>query len=231
MNVFDKYVIENLKLVKTEFAVVIAAYVVILLLSNVSLFINPGVSIILLIALLATYLPLYFAYRKLFYDTVYGNSATLFNQLPVTKEEVVAGKILVISIIALAVEIVALAGFKFTGHNVFEGIEGALSVGNFAIETVSYVAASAATGSLLFFVIAFYHLVPKAERGSIRLPLSVVLFIALESVNARAVSLIAEKLSFENGNLISIAEAVLSMVMLTASAYATVKMLKKTDEE
>lgn len=228
MNTFDKFVIENLKFVKNEFVAVIFAFIILFLLAKVDLFFNPGMSIVIIITFLVAIIPFYFIYKKIFYDTVFGKSAMLFNQLPVTKKEIVAGKILTVSVIYVAIEIVTLLGTKFTGNNVFEGVEGALAFES-TLDIVKNLVASAATGAICFFAVSFYNGITKNLRTRVRFIKAVVIFLIVQALNMRAGMEMCRILNIENpvyGSLLSI---VISLVILIVCAHGTLRFLEKSE--
>ncbi len=99
MNKLDRYILTNISMVKTQIIAICICYLLLIVFSAItSILFYPGSGMILVIVIGIQNLLIF---KKLFYDSIYGSSAMIYNQLPVSPEQVVIGKLTALGIIDL----------------------------------------------------------------------------------------------------------------------------------
>lgn len=184
MNSLDKWIKANFLLIKEEivtylvFSVVTGFFIVIP--TMFGLFAPLIYMIVLLIIQ-------YRIYKKLFYTSVYGDGAVLYNSFPVSVEEMVQGKVIVIGIVQLieitvTALIIIISGFIGLFHGLSCAVLDALEVGIgitgksfFILCYLSINIAGIGQALMIFYMIIYHNSQKDSERNKAFLRLILVM--------------------------------------------------------
>lgn len=233
MNVFDKYVISNIKMIKIQIVTIISATLLIGILSRFDIGVTGGVIPVLMVINIVIATQVYISYKKLFYDSLYGKSAMLYNQFPLTKEEVVIGKMLALGIAAVIMQMFFLLMLKIMSDNAINILmnqeNSIMAVSGMVPGILEMVTSTLYEGSVIFGAIVMYNSVPKVKRTHMKLFGGIVFYLVMNFVKTRLAASATE--AFDDNGLVAgvivIAYEILVTLIMT---YVAVKKLKETYE-
>ena len=233
MNVFDKYVISNIKMIKTQVFAIIAATLLLGILSRFDTGVTGGVIPVLMIINIVIATQVYISYKKLFYDSIYGKSAMLYNQFPLTKEEVVIGKMLALGIAAVIMQMFFLLMLKIMSDNAINIImneeNSIMAVSGMVSGILEMVTSTLYEGSVIFGAIVMYNSVPKIKRTHMKLLGAIVFYLIMNFVKTRLTSFVTG--SFNDNGLVAGAVVIgYEILVILIMMYVTVKKLKESYE-
>ncbi len=240
-NKLDAVIKADLKLVESEIALA-GAMMVLMTLAMMTLF----VAILAIPAVLAAVWFIYKAYRKLFYDSVFGPGCGLYQALPIPYSHQVLSKIFAAALCQLVPIVVLLVvvmlfnlgmGHTLTGwiFDLFLEHSSALNdAGTSPVQTAVILSAGLlnvifnllAYGSIVFLAVTVYQVQPLEKHTVIRK----ILTIAAGWVGLRALEVVEwlfETLEVELPLLEAGADLLLQIVVLAVTFKLTVGMLEK----
>lgn len=240
----DKYIKLNLKMIGGEIgAAAVMALASLLCLANILL-----AFIIILIPTIAL-LVVMRAYKKLFWDCIYGKSAYLYNSLPVNTEEIVAGKLFAAWIMLLAYNLASVFTILiliFAGDGMFSMITDAMSnsrttlVGVIAgavdvnmmqfvlpVELLKAVTGAAVGAAIIFFGVVFANSRKGNASKSVRVFVAIILCIVLSVVLTDGIGTITARLGIDYSVWLSLLQCIVNVVSVEILFKGIVNLLNK----
>lgn len=240
-NKFDAVIKADLKMVEAEIALA-ATMMVLMVLAIMTLY----MAILAIPALLAAVWFIYKAYRKLFYDSVFGPSCGLYQALPIPHSHRVFSKIFaaaVCQLVPLVVLLVVFAifnvglGYGLMG-NIMDLIDGIgisqMTAGETPMQTATLLSAGIlilifnqlAYGSVIFLAVTVYQVQPQEKHTILRKGMTAAAgWLGLQLLDA--VESIFSKLELNMPLLQAGADLLLQIVVLAVTFSLTVRLLEK----
>jgi len=237
-DVLDSYIKTNFKLIDNEMG--IACVVVGAAFAFLSSFV--GIFLLLPLACVSVYF-VYKGLRKLFYDSVYGPSASLFQALPVTPLQMVSGKIFTAGVFLLLLPAVIVAAgalmAALTGGGLGNFVDSLLQ--NFidegaataqlplilAAEFLLVVAASFKEASVVFYGVASYQSLPAHLKKWYMKILVIIEALAIQGFSVNAVDGLFTVAGLSYTVLRPLADACVQVAVLVILVKLTVKLVEK----
>lgn len=234
-NNLDKCIRTNFRMVDNEIAVA-ATMPVFVVMCMMTIYL----SVLALIPIIVSFVYLFRMYKKLFYTSVYGETAAVYQSLPASAAEMAAAKIFVGglgSIICGAAYIIVILLFMlFMGADGFSDILYAFEtlgdgVPDFLLPAgvISLVISAFAQSALIFLVIAAYQSVVREEKKGLYRFVIVAGAYLISQLMGRSVTIL-EKLGIENTLVLMLISTVLGAVIMVVCYRRTVKLLEEKYE-
>lgn len=231
-NNLDKCIRANFKMVENDIAAAscMSIFVVLLLMTIF-------VSFLSLIPLFLTIVFLYKMYQKLFYTSVYGETAATYQSLPASAAEMTAAKIFVAglgSIIcgttyAVVISILVMYfGADGIGDIIwaFNQLGGGIAAAVLPLGIISLIVASFAQSALIYLAVAAYNSVKHGRKEKMYRVIIVAGAYVLNLLLVRSTSFFID-LGIENLLLPEIASIVLSTAVMVACFRKTVEFMEE----
>lgn len=187
------------------------------------------------------------AYKTLFYTSIYGESAYLYNSVPLEVEEIVIGKIFaatfmscVAGVTALAIIIMLLmvSGIEMTamldvtplGETLlFSSNMGfAKIVAILPVELLNVLTSSVAMMTLLFCAISWVNAdLGGGKSKTQRIIMAVFGVLAVDGILLNGISTVSDLFYLDYSLILSIVQIAINIVVVVFAYKATVKMLKE----
>ena len=240
-NKLDDVIKADLKLVEAEIALA-STMMVLMELAMMTLY----MAVLAIPAVVAAGWFIYKAFRKLFYDSVFGSSCGLYQALPIPHSHRVLSKIFTVALCQLVPILVILAAVSFfggiMGYGFMHSISNILGTIGFSIETACsspvqialFLSAEIlnilfnlmAYGSIIFLAVTVYQLQPLDKHTNFRKVLTIAAgWLGLQSLEAA--EWIFEALEAERPLLEAGTHLVLQIVVLIVTFRLTVSLLEK----
>lgn len=240
----DKYIKLNLKLISGEIgAAAVMALASLLCLANILMaFIIIVIPIIALLVVIR-------AYKKLFWDGIYGKSAYLYNSLPLNTEEIVAGKLFAAWIMLLAYNLAAVCTILillFAGDGMFSMMTDVMSgskttlIGVIAgqidvdmmqlvlpVELLKAVTGTAVGAAIMFFGVVFANSQKGSGSKSVRVIGAIILCIALAAVLTDGIGTITARIGIDYSVWLSLLQCIVNVVSVEILFKVIVNLMNK----
>lgn len=231
----DKCIRVNFKMVDNEIAVA-ATMPILVVMCMMTIFL----SVLSLIPIIVSFVYLFKMYKKLFYTSVYGETAATYQSMPVSAAEMTAAKIFVGglgNIICGAAYIIVISIFVlYLGADGFSDILYAFqSLGNgldfylLPVGVISLVIVAFAQSAMIFLAVVAYQSVVREEKKGLYRFLIITGAYVINQLLGRSGTLL-EKLGIDSLIITAVIGIVLSMVVMVLCYRKTVKLLEEKYE-
>ena len=231
-NNLDKCIRMNFKMVDNEIA--IAATMAVLMAFCLA---TLWLAVLCLIPIIVTAVYTFKMYKKLFYTSVYGETAATYQSLPASAAEMTAAKIFVAglgSIISTLAYIIVFVVLLFNyGSSLMRDIVDLLDMGNLTytlpLGVLSVVIAAFAQSALIFLAVAAYNSVVRERRKGLYRFLIVIAAYCVNLLLGNSGRLL-EKLGIESLVIPSVVGIVLGIAVMVLCYRRTVKLMEERYE-
>ena len=228
-NNLDKCIRMNFKMVENEIAIA-STMAIIMAFCLATLWL----AVLSLIPLIVTAVYMVKMYKKLFYTSVYGETAATYQSLPASAAEMTAAKIFVaglgnlISTLAYIIVLVILL-FNY-GSSLMRDIINLLDMGDLSytlpLGVLNVVIAAFAQSALIFLAVAAYNSVKNKSRKGMYRFLIIFAAYAVNLLLANSGSLL-EKLGIESLMIPSVVGIALGLAVMVVCFRSTVKFMEE----
>lgn len=241
MNIFDKYIITNLNMVKTQIVSIVICCIVMIGCTYFSFKILlpfGSIGFICMILGIVIFSQNILIYKKIFYDSIYGSSAVIYNQLPVSPKEIVIGKLTVIGIISLMSAVFSIFIMVFISRTALVN----MLIGNVELEQsniqdfmipynfVESIVCSISQGALLLYAIIFYNGISTKKKTTGRLVLTVFMVLMLGMILNNTVKFFTKALKMEYAIWMFYLSIMIDIMILVIMCVLSIKTLEKKYE-
>jgi len=240
-NNLDKCIRVNFKMVDNEIAAA----------SCMSLFVvfcimTLWLLVLAIVPLIVTFVYLFKMYKKLFYTSVYGETAVTYQSMPASAAEMTAAKIFVAgigNIICVVTYIVVIAAFLFfLGGSSLSGLianiqkivtdlsaDGGIAAYTLVLAMVALIASTFMQSALIFLAVVAYQSVVREEKKGLYRFLIITGAYVINQLLGRSGTLL-EKLGIDSLIIPAVIGIVLSIVVMVLCYRKTVKLLEEKYE-